>query len=132
MEVGKSLTSLTSQYFAGMGYIGQAVNFSWANEVCRDDDQLRSLTLYSMVYGSNVTIAWFNIVSGEWGRRLPLGEQVRAQDHDLDLSERKSAHAHAGTSASTSTQHTSRWGLQYPLGALPCHGCTSVPQRSDR
>ncbi|WVQ85194.1 hypothetical protein IAT38_007359 [Cryptococcus sp. DSM 104549] len=56
-------------YFAGMGYIGQAVNFSWANEVTRDDDQLRSLTLYSMVYGSNVTfvnlllfsIAWFNI-----------------------------------------------------------------------
>ncbi|ORY30835.1 major facilitator superfamily domain-containing protein [Naematelia encephala] len=48
-------------YFAGLGYIGQAVNFAWANEVCRDDDQLRALTLYSMVYGSNVTIAWFNI-----------------------------------------------------------------------
>jgi hypothetical protein len=65
VDIGERLTSLTSQYFAGMGYIGQAVNFSWANEVCRDDDQLRSLTLYSMVYGSNVTIAWFNIVSGE-------------------------------------------------------------------
>ncbi|GFZ44805.1 hypothetical protein JCM24511_02531 [Saitozyma sp. JCM 24511] len=128
-------------YFAGMGYIGQAVNFSWANEVCRDDDQLRSLTLYSMVYGSNVTIAWFNIVSGEWrvAQTTCFSEsQVHAQDHDHDLSERKSAHAHAGTSASTSTstriQHASlsRWGLQYPLGALPCHGCTSVPQRSDR
>lgn len=44
-----------------MGFIGQAVNFAWANEVCRDDDQLRSVTLYAMVYGSNVTIAWFNI-----------------------------------------------------------------------
>lgn len=48
-------------YVAGMGFIGQAVNFSWANEVCRDDDQLRSITLYAMMYGSNVTIAWFNI-----------------------------------------------------------------------
>ncbi|KAK8057304.1 MFS general substrate transporter [Apiospora saccharicola] len=48
-------------YLAGMGFIGQAVNFAWANEVCRDDDQLRSVTLYTMVYGSNVTIAWFNI-----------------------------------------------------------------------
>ncbi|CAK7242270.1 MAG: hypothetical protein STHCBS139747_003757 [Sporothrix thermara] len=48
-------------YLAGMGFIGQAVNFSWANEVCRDDDQLRSITLYAMMYGSNVTIAWFNI-----------------------------------------------------------------------
>ncbi|EIW73434.1 hypothetical protein TREMEDRAFT_59599 [Tremella mesenterica DSM 1558] len=48
-------------YIGGLGYIGQAVNFAWANEECREDDQLRSLTLYSMVYGSNVTIAWFNI-----------------------------------------------------------------------
>ncbi|KAK7937702.1 uncharacterized protein PG986_014570 [Apiospora aurea] len=49
-------------YLAGMGFIGQAVNFAWANAVCRDDDQLRSVTLYAMVYGSNVTIAWFNLV----------------------------------------------------------------------
>ncbi|KAK7918509.1 hypothetical protein PG985_010383 [Apiospora marii] len=49
-------------YLAGMGFIGQAVNFAWANEVCRDDDQLRSVTLYAMVYGSNATISWFNIV----------------------------------------------------------------------
>ncbi|KAK8109037.1 transmembrane transporter Liz1p [Apiospora sp. TS-2023a] len=48
-------------YLAGMGFIGLAVNFAWANEICRDDDQLRSVTLYAMVYGSNVTIAWFNI-----------------------------------------------------------------------
>ena len=48
-------------YLAGMGYIGQAVNFSWANEICRDDDQLRSLTLYGMAQGSNVMIAWWNI-----------------------------------------------------------------------
>ncbi|KAH9906003.1 major facilitator superfamily domain-containing protein [Xylariomycetidae sp. FL2044] len=48
-------------YVAGMGFIGQAVNFAWANEICRDDDQLRSITLYAMVYGSNVTIAWFNL-----------------------------------------------------------------------
>jgi hypothetical protein len=49
-------------YLAGMGYIGQAVNFSWANEICRDDDQLRSLVLYGMAQGSNVMIAWWNIV----------------------------------------------------------------------
>jgi ACS family pantothenate transporter-like MFS transporter len=48
-------------YLAGMGYIGQAVNFSWANEICRDDDQLRSLVLYGMAQGSNVMIAWWNI-----------------------------------------------------------------------
>ena len=48
-------------YIAGMGFIGQAVNFSWANEACRNDDQLRSITLYAMMYGSNITIAWFNI-----------------------------------------------------------------------
>ncbi|RDW75527.1 hypothetical protein BP6252_06669 [Coleophoma cylindrospora] len=49
-------------YLAGMGFIGQAVNFSWANEICRDDDQLRSLVLYGMAQGSNVMIAWWNIV----------------------------------------------------------------------
>ncbi|CAK7221312.1 hypothetical protein SCUCBS95973_004451 [Sporothrix curviconia] len=32
-----------------------------ANEICRDDDQLRSVTLYAMMYGSSVTNAWFNI-----------------------------------------------------------------------
>jgi ACS family pantothenate transporter-like MFS transporter len=48
-------------YLAGMGFIGQAVNFSWANEICRDDDQLRSLTLYGMAQGSNIMIAWWNI-----------------------------------------------------------------------
>lgn len=44
-----------------MGYIGQATNFAWANEMCRDNDQLRAYTLYAMVYGSNVSIAVFGI-----------------------------------------------------------------------
>jgi hypothetical protein len=44
-----------------MGYIGQATNFAWANEMCRDNDQLRAYTLYAMVYGSNVSIAIFGI-----------------------------------------------------------------------
>jgi len=48
-------------YLAGMGYIGQATNFAWANEMCRDNDQLRAYTLYAMVYGSNVSIAVFGI-----------------------------------------------------------------------
>lgn len=32
----------------GFGYAGQASNFAWANEMCRDDDVVRSLTLFSM------------------------------------------------------------------------------------
>jgi hypothetical protein len=34
-----------------------------AKRISRDDDQLRSITLYTMMYGSNVAIARFNIPS---------------------------------------------------------------------
>lgn len=86
-----------------MGYIGQAVNFSWANEVCRDDDQLRSLTLYSMVYGSNVTIAWFNIVSGEWQALQTTCFSESMSAHTITIYRRECPRTRARARASASS-----------------------------
>ncbi|KAK8849531.1 hypothetical protein IAR55_004865 [Kwoniella newhampshirensis] len=47
----------------GFGYAGQASNFAWANEMCRDDEVLRSLTLFSMNLFSNVWALWYQIVA---------------------------------------------------------------------
>ncbi|OCF37148.1 MFS transporter, ACS family, pantothenate transporter [Kwoniella heveanensis BCC8398] len=47
----------------GLGYAGQASNFAWANEMCRDDDVLRSITLFSMNLFSNLWNLWYQIVA---------------------------------------------------------------------
>ncbi|WWC65719.1 uncharacterized protein I303_108341 [Kwoniella dejecticola CBS 10117] len=47
----------------GLGYAGQASNFAWANELCRDDDVLRSITLFSMNLFSNIWNLWYQIVA---------------------------------------------------------------------
>ncbi|OCF77942.1 MFS transporter, ACS family, pantothenate transporter [Kwoniella mangroviensis CBS 8886] len=47
----------------GLGYAGQASNFAWANEMCRDDDVLRSITLFSMNLFSNIWNLWYQIVA---------------------------------------------------------------------
>ncbi|EAL20823.1 hypothetical protein CNBE1850 [Cryptococcus deneoformans B-3501A] len=47
----------------GFGYAGQASNFAWANEMCRDDDVVRSLTLFSMNLFSSVWNLWYQIVA---------------------------------------------------------------------
>lgn len=46
---------------SGIGYAGQASNFSWANSSTRDDEMLRSLTLFSMNLGSNLWALWYGI-----------------------------------------------------------------------
>nr|ODN91138.1 MFS transporter, ACS family, pantothenate transporter [Cryptococcus depauperatus CBS 7841] len=47
----------------GFGYAGQASNFAWANELCRDDDVVRSVTLFSMNLFSNIWNLWYQIVA---------------------------------------------------------------------
>ncbi|GAA6031888.1 hypothetical protein JCM8097_003320 [Rhodosporidiobolus ruineniae] len=49
-------------YIAGISYAGQASNFSWANDLCRDDAQEASIVLASMNMGSNAFNAWWSIV----------------------------------------------------------------------
>ncbi|GAA5969292.1 hypothetical protein JCM11641_007540 [Rhodosporidiobolus odoratus] len=49
-------------YIAGISYAGQASNFSWANDICRDDEQERSIVLASMNMWSNAFNAWWSIV----------------------------------------------------------------------
>ncbi len=39
---------------AGLGYAGQASNFAWANSMCRDDEVLRSYTVFGMNLFSNL------------------------------------------------------------------------------
>lgn len=46
---------------SGIGYAGQASNFAWANTLTRDDDMLRSLTLFSMNLASNIWALWYGI-----------------------------------------------------------------------
>ncbi|KAL7420600.1 hypothetical protein Q5752_004551 [Cryptotrichosporon argae] len=46
----------------GLGYGGQAINFAWANTMCRDDEVLRAITLSSMNLFSNVWALWYGIV----------------------------------------------------------------------
>lgn len=46
----------------GMGYAGQASNFSWANVVCAEDEQERAIVLASMNLWSNVVQSWWSIV----------------------------------------------------------------------
>ncbi|KAF7776056.1 hypothetical protein Agabi119p4_4449 [Agaricus bisporus var. burnettii] len=49
-------------YIAGVSYAGQATTFAWANEICADDDQERSVVLASMNMWNNVINAWWSIV----------------------------------------------------------------------
>ncbi|KAF9451620.1 MFS general substrate transporter [Macrolepiota fuliginosa MF-IS2] len=49
-------------YIAGASYAGQATTFAWANEICADDDQERSVVLASMNMWNNVINAWWTIV----------------------------------------------------------------------
>jgi ACS family pantothenate transporter-like MFS transporter len=46
---------------SGIGYAGQASNFAWANSLTRDDEMLRSLTLFSMNLFSNIWALWYGI-----------------------------------------------------------------------
>ncbi|PWN27017.1 MFS general substrate transporter [Jaminaea rosea] len=46
----------------GMGYAGQATNFSWANIVCAGDEQERAVVLASMNMWSSTVQAWWSIV----------------------------------------------------------------------
>lgn len=46
---------------SGIGYAGQASNFAWANSLTRDDDMLRSMTLFSMNMFSNLWNLWYAI-----------------------------------------------------------------------
>jgi len=39
---------------SGIGYAGQATNFAWANSMTREDEMLRSLTVFSMNLFSNI------------------------------------------------------------------------------
>ncbi|GAA5898628.1 hypothetical protein JCM6882_000883 [Rhodosporidiobolus microsporus] len=49
-------------YIQGASYAGQASNFSWANDACKDDEQERSIVLASMNMWSNAFNAWWSIV----------------------------------------------------------------------
>jgi len=49
-------------YIAGASFAGQATTFAWANEICADDDQERSVVLASMNMWNNVVNAWWTIV----------------------------------------------------------------------
>ncbi|GAA6061941.1 hypothetical protein JCM10212_001509 [Sporobolomyces blumeae] len=60
-EVGNAGTFFAF-YLAGVSYAGQASNFSWANDICREDDQERSITLASMNMFSSAFNAWWSIV----------------------------------------------------------------------
>ncbi|BEJ12518.1 hypothetical protein CspHIS471_0209780 [Cutaneotrichosporon sp. HIS471] len=44
-----------------IGYAGQASNFAWANSLTRDDEMLRSVTLFSMNLFSNLWNLWYQI-----------------------------------------------------------------------
>lgn len=46
---------------SGIGYAGQASNFAWANSLTREDEMLRSVTLFSMNLWSNVWALWYGI-----------------------------------------------------------------------
>lgn len=62
--VGLELTLATNAaiffafYIAGVSYAGQASNFSWANDLTRDDEQERGIVLASMNLWSNAFNAW--------------------------------------------------------------------------
>jgi ACS family pantothenate transporter-like MFS transporter len=45
---------------SGIGYAGQASNFAWANQLCRDDEALRSITLAGMNLFSNL---WYVLIA---------------------------------------------------------------------
>lgn len=49
-------------YLANVSYSGQASNFAWANEICRGDDQERSIVLASMNMASNAVNAWWPLI----------------------------------------------------------------------
>ncbi|GAA6006470.1 hypothetical protein JCM10207_004944 [Rhodosporidiobolus poonsookiae] len=49
-------------YLAGVSYAGQASNFSWANDIARDDEQERSIILASMNMWSSAFNTWWSIV----------------------------------------------------------------------
>lgn len=51
-----------SQYLSGFSYAGQASFFAWANVVCANDLQERSITLASMNMFSNAVNAWWSII----------------------------------------------------------------------
>jgi ACS family pantothenate transporter-like MFS transporter len=47
---------------SGIGYAGQASNFAWANSLTREDEMMRSITLFSMNLFSNIWNLWYQIV----------------------------------------------------------------------
>jgi len=49
-------------YLAGASYAGQATTFTWANQICADDDQERAVVLASMNMWNNVVNAWWPLV----------------------------------------------------------------------
>jgi len=49
-------------YLAAGSYAGQATTFSWANQICFDDDQERAITLASMNMFNNVVNAWWPLL----------------------------------------------------------------------
>ncbi|KAL8277629.1 hypothetical protein RQP46_009902 [Phenoliferia psychrophenolica] len=49
-------------YISAVSYSGQASNFAWANDICRQDDQERSIVLASMNMASNAVNAWWPLI----------------------------------------------------------------------
>ncbi|SJM87689.1 related to Pantothenate transporter FEN2 [Zygosaccharomyces bailii] len=52
----------TAQYLSGVSYSGQAIFFSWANTVCRNDTEERAIVLSSMNMFSGAVNAWWSIL----------------------------------------------------------------------
>lgn len=52
----------TAQYLSGVSYSGQAIFFSWANTVCRNDTEERAIVLASMNMFSGAVNAWWSIL----------------------------------------------------------------------
>ncbi|KAF8517887.1 MFS general substrate transporter [Hysterangium stoloniferum] len=49
-------------YMSGASYAGQATTFTWANQICADDDFERGIVLASMNMWNNVINVWWSIV----------------------------------------------------------------------
>ncbi|KAF9815561.1 hypothetical protein IEO21_04561 [Rhodonia placenta] len=49
-------------YLAGASYTGQATTFTWANQICADDDQERAIVLASMNMWNNAVNAWWPLI----------------------------------------------------------------------
>ncbi|GAV54277.1 hypothetical protein ZYGR_0AK07800 [Zygosaccharomyces rouxii] len=54
--------TFVAQYLSGVSYSGQAIFFSWANIVCRDDSEERAIVLASMNMFSGAVNAWWSLL----------------------------------------------------------------------